>query len=165
MPRYVIDTNVPIVANGKDKTIVRECRQAAVELLQRAMKSGTIFLDRAGEIQAEYRRYLSPNGQPGTGDRFYFEVIRSRPKIIVRVDIEKRADGEFENLPQAIIDAGFDPSDRKFVAVARKAKATVYNAVDSDWVEKRAVIETNGIVIVFLCGCDPTQWRSYTKRH
>jgi hypothetical protein len=159
MCRYVIDTNVPIVANGRDETVQVDCRLAAVELLIKAVESGKVFLDSAGEIQEEYRRYLDPRGQPGVGDRFYLAVINSHPDKVARVDVRKRADGEFEDLPQAIIDAGFDTSDRKFAAVARKANARVHNAVDSDWVEKRAVIEANGIEIVFLCGCDPAQWR------
>ena len=158
MPRYVIDTNVPIVANGSDVAVVVDCRIAAVELLELAMRKGIIFLDRAGEIQEEYRRHLNPRGQPGVGDRFYLEVINSNPRKVVRVDIGKRADGEDEDLPQAIIDAGFDRSDRKFAAVAMKAKAKVHNAVDADWVEKRAVIEASGIPVVFLCGCDPALW-------
>ena len=159
MPRYVIDTNVPIVANGKDGAISIDCRLAAVKLLQKAIENGRIILDNAGEIQEEYRRHLDSRGQPGVGDRFYMEVINSHPDKVTRVDVKKRADGEFEDLPQAIIDADFDPSDRKFAAVARKANAKVYNAVDSDWIEKRAIIEANGIIIVFLCGCDPEQWR------
>lgn len=158
MPRYVIDTNVPIVANGTDKTVILDCRLAAVQLLLKAMKVGTIFLDSAGEIQKEYHRRLNPRGQPGVGDRFYLAVINSQPGKVERVNVEKRADGEFEDVPQSIIDAGFDPSDRKFVAVAKKAQAKIYNAVDSDWVKDRAVIEANGIEIVFICGCDPAQW-------
>jgi hypothetical protein len=159
MPRYVIDTNVPIVANGQDETIRVDCRIAAVELLQTAVKTGKIFVDSAGEIQEEYRRHLNPRGQPGVGDRFYLEVLNCNPQKVERVEVLKRADGEYEDLPQPIIEAGFDQSDRKFAAVAKKAGARVHNAVDSDWVEKRAIIEANGIEIVFLCGCDPAQWR------
>lgn len=160
MARYVIDTNVPIVANGQDATIRPECRSAAVKLLIKATQSGKIFLDIAGEIQAEYRKHLNSRGQPGVGDRFYLEIINSHPRKVVRVCIPKRADGEFADLPQAVIDSGFDPSDRKFAALARRSKAKVHNAVDSDWVEKRAVLEANGIEIVFLCGCDPAQWQT-----
>jgi len=158
MPKYVIDTNVPIVANGKDGAIRLDCRLEAVRLLQEAIKFGTIFLDNGGEIEDEYRNHLNPRGQPGVGDRFYLEVINSSPNIVARVDIAKRDDGEYCDLPQAIIDVGFDPSDRKFAAVAIKSGAKVYNAVDSDWVEKRAVIEGSGIEIEFLCGCDLNQW-------
>lgn len=158
MSRYVIDTNVPIVANGTDSSVKIDCRISAVELLQKAISQGTIYLDSGGEIQEEYRRHLNPAGEPGVGDRFFLEVINSHPSKVSRVEVGKRADGEFVDLPQAIIDSGFDPSDRKFAAVAKKAAAPVYNAVDSDWVEQRSVIEANGIEIVFLCGHDKTRW-------
>ncbi|UPH71732.1 hypothetical protein LGT41_0002625 [Abyssibius alkaniclasticus] len=160
MPKYVIDTNVPIVANGDDVGISATCRLAAVELLLNAIENGKVFLDSEGAIQAEYRRYLQPRGQPGVGDRFYLEVINSHPDKVVRLDLPKRPDGEYQDLPQPIIDSGFDPSDRVFAALASKARTGVYNAVDSDWLEKRAVIEANGIPINFLCGCDPALWRT-----
>lgn len=159
MPKYVIDTNVAIVANGKEEDITIECRLAAVELLLKAVNNGVIFLDSGGEIQEEYRTYLSPKGAPGVGDRFYQEVLNSHPDRIARIDLPKRADGQHKDLPQPIIDAGFDPSDRVFAAVAKKARATVYNAVDTDWLHHRRVIEENGIKVIFLCGCDSTKWR------
>lgn len=159
MTRYVIDTNVPIVANGNDESVRPECRIAAVELLLKAIKNGMIYLDTSGEIQTEYRTHLNPRGQPGVGDRFYREVINSHPMKVSRVDVSKRADGEYVDVPQAIVDAGFDPSDRKFVAVALKSNASVYNAVDSDWVNHQILLNGNGVEIIFLCGRDPTQWR------
>lgn len=159
MPRYVIDTNVAIVANGKDENIRISCRRSAVELLVKAIKSGTIYVDSDGEIQAEYRHHLNPKGQPGVGDRFYLEVINSHPRRVRRVNIEKLPNGEYKDLPQAIIDAGFDPSDRKFAAVAIRASAPVYNAIDSDWLEQIEVIEANGITVKFVCGCNPDEWR------
>lgn len=159
MPRYVIDTNVAIVANGGDESVRISCRTSAIELLVKAVNSGTICVDSGGEIQAEYRHHLNPKGQPGVGDRFYLEVLNSHPKRVQRVDIEKLPSGEYKDLPQAVVDSGFDPSDRKFAAVARKASAPVYNAIDSDWVEKREVIEASGIIIKFVCGCNPNEWR------
>lgn len=158
MIRYVIDTNVPIVANGKDESVRLDCRIAAVELLRDAIENGMIYLDIDGEIQTEYRTYLNPKGQPGVGDLFYREVINSHPKRVSRVDVSKRADGEYVDVPQEIVDAGFDPSDRKFVAVALKSNAIVHNAVDSDWVDDRILLEGSGVKIIFLCGCDPKQW-------
>jgi hypothetical protein len=76
MSRCVVDTNVPIVANGSaDPNDARPpsvaCRIAAVTFLQELVKAGTVLLDLEGLIQEEYRRYLSPRGQPGVGDRFY----------------------------------------------------------------------------------------------
>ena len=55
------------------------CRLAAVEFLQEVLVRGCVVLDLAGEIEAEYHRYLSPRGQPGVGDRFYLEVLNSAP--------------------------------------------------------------------------------------
>lgn len=158
MSRFVIDTNVPIVANGREESVKIDCRIAAIQTLQNALASGRIFLDSEGAIQDEYRRYLSPSGQPGVGDMFYREVLNSHPDRVVRVDIARRPDGEYEDLPQAIIDVNFDPSDRKFAAVAVRANAKVCNAIDSDWLEQREVIEANGIEIIFVCGCDPNEW-------
>lgn len=159
MPKYVIDTNVAIVANGAEDDVTIECRLAAVQLLVKAVENGVIFLDSGREIQEQYRTYLSPKGAPGVGDRFYREVLNSHPDRIARIDLPKRADGQFQDLPQPIIDAGFDPSDRVFAAVAIKARATVYNAVDTDWLLHQGVIEANGIKVTFLCGCDSTKWR------
>ena len=160
MSRFVVDTNVAIVANGDDEEIALHCRFAAIELLMTVLRKGVIYLDSAGEIQDEYRRYLNPKGQPGVGDRFYLEILNSHPRKVARVDVRRGQNGEYDDLPQAIIDAGFDPSDRKFAVVALRANAPVYNAVDTDCLEKKTTLEENGVNIVFLCGCDPAGWRN-----
>ena len=163
MTRCVVDTNVPIVANGRpDPKDARppsvDCRVAAIVFLQNILKSGRILVDLAGEIQGEYRRYLNARGQPGVGDRFYLEVLRSEPQRIERIELPRRADGEYVDLPQALIDAEFDPSDRKFAALARRENVPVANATDSDWLNHRSTLEANGIAVNFLCGCDRRVW-------
>lgn len=165
MSRYVVDTNVPIVANGrpdpKDKNPPSlDCRIAAVKFLQCLLSSGTVLVDLAGEIQAEYRTYFCPNGQPGVGDRFYREVLNSAPHRIERIELPKRDDGEYADLPQALIGANFDPSDRKFAALAKREQVPVVNATDSDWLEHRARLDESAIHVKFLCGCDKTTWFS-----
>ena len=45
----------------------------------------------------------------------------------------------------------FDPSDRKFLAVAVVAKAVVLNATDSDWEEHAPLMEDLGVVVNQLC--------------
>lgn len=159
MPKYVIDTNVAIVANGDSERVTIDCRLAAVQLLQDAVDKGMIFVDSAGAIQDEYRRHLNPRGEPGIGDRFYLEVINSDPKRVARIDVEKDVDGHYIDLPPDIVESTFDHGDRVFAAVAKKSKAKVYNSVDTDWVEHQALIESCGIPIVFLCGADPAEWR------
>ena len=164
MIRCTVDTNVPIVANGRSspneegKSPSVNCRLAAVTFLQLLLKSGTILLDFDGNIQAEYRTYLNPSGQPGVGDRFYREVLNSAPHLVDRVELPKRADGEYVDLPQPLIDARFDPSDRKFAALAKREKVPVFNATDGDWVDHHATLEANGVIVDFLCGCDKAKW-------
>ncbi|MER8443119.1 hypothetical protein NKH52_07940 [Mesorhizobium sp. M1066] len=163
MSRHVVDTNVPIVANGRpspndNQMPSVDCRIAAVVFLQKLLKSGKVLVDLAGEIQTEYRNHLNARGQPGVGDRFYQEVLNSAPQRIERIELSKRDDGEYADLPQAVIDANFDISDRKFAALARRENVAVANAVDSDWLNHRATLEGNGISLMFVCGCDRTKW-------
>ena len=161
--KYTVDTNVPIIANGhsdpdSEQFATIECQLASVQFLRRALTAGKIVLDLEGEVIAEYRRYLRPSGQPGVGDQFYLAVINSHPDRIIRVALEKRLDGQFADCPQRLIDSNFDPSDRKFAAIACNASAVVVNATDSDWVNHRDVISECGITVDNICGCDTAQW-------
>lgn len=163
MSRCVVDTNVPIVANGRPapkdpRPPSVDCRRSAVTFLMDLLSNSTVLLDLEGAIQAEYRHHLNPHGQPGVGDRFYQVVLHSAPDHIERVELPKRADGEYADLPQALIDAGFDPSDRKFAALAKRENVPVYNATDSDWLDHAASMVAEGIVVEQLCGCDKAGW-------
>lgn len=164
MIRCTVDTNVPIVANGRSvrrgagKIPSVECRTSAVRFLTSILKSGKILLDLDSAIQSEYRKHLNPRGQPGVGDRFYQAVLHSAPRLIERVDLPKRADGEYVDLPRALIKAKFDRSDRKFAALAKREQVRVVNAIDSDWLQHLATLEANGIAVKFICGCDKTTW-------
>ncbi len=165
--RVVVDTNVPVVANYDqmsppssrgDRIPTISCQLKAIQALLEAIEKHCILLDIDGSIQDEYRRQLNPRGQPGVGDRFYLEVINSAPGRIERVELPRRGDGEYENLPQSLIDCGFDRSDRKFAALAKQENAVVLNAVDSDWVEKALILEIENISVNNLCGCDLRDW-------
>lgn len=116
-------------------------------------------MDTAGEMQQEYRTYLNPSGEPGVGDRFYQSILQ-RAKNIEWVDLNQDAAGEYIDLPAEIVDAGFDPSDRKFAAMSVKEDVPVVNATDSDWANDKELLESNGVQIRFLCGCDPAAWFS-----
>lgn len=163
MSRCVVDTNVAIVANGEPNPADQRqpsiyCRKMAVTFLSELVKNGTILLDVEGAIQTEYRRYLNPRGAPGVGDRFYQEVLRSSPTLVERVSLPQRPDGEYAHLPQALIDVGFDPSDRKFAALANMEGVPMHHAVDSDWIEHSVTLAAEGIQVDSLCGCDSTLW-------
>lgn len=162
MTRWTIDTNVPVVANGRGtggRPVAPACREDAVRFLMRVVLDDgeRVVLDAEGAIQAEYRKHLHPSGQPGVGDRFYQAVLQDWNRH-ERVDLPKRDNDEYADLPQAVIDAGFDRDDRKFAALARREGIPVVNAVDRDWLEHLAVLANNGIHVRFLCGCDDARW-------
>lgn len=162
--RCTVDTNVPIVANGRPDPTDRspppsiDCRLKAVARLRELLARGTILLDIAGEIQKEYRRYLSPSGQPGVGDLFYLAILNSAPGRVGRVDLPQFPSGEYQDFPTDPALARFDRSDRKFAALSRRERVPVVTATDSDWIEHRSALEANGVQIDFVCGCDPGRW-------
>lgn len=161
--RWVVDTNVPIVANGRpiEQETQRPsaaCRLAAVDFLDNLLAKGHVLLDEAGEIQAEYLRHMCPRGQPGVGDRFLQEVLNSHPHRVSRLHLPRGADGEFQHLPRQLAASGFDPADRKFAALAVAGTAQIANATDSDWVNHAATLARGGINVKNLCGCDITRW-------
>jgi hypothetical protein len=158
MKRRVVDTNVGIVANGRDTNATPACRLAALEALASIVDQGSIVVDTAGEMQEEYRKYFSPSGQPGVGDRFFQMVLMSFAGRVERVELEKRADGAFVDFPADGDLAGFDFADRKFAAAARKLNVPVLNAVDSDWLDCYEALVRNGIAVDFVCGLDSTVW-------
>ena len=163
MSRFIVDTNVPIVANGRpDANGSRlpsvEARLHAICFLKKVLANGRILLDKEGDIQAEYHRHLNPRGQPGVGDLFYLTVLQSAPRRTERHSLPKRSDGEYSDLPQEVIDAGFDPSDRKFAALAKQQSTPVANATDTDWLHHRPLLRRFGITIHFVCGTDRNKW-------
>jgi hypothetical protein len=129
-----------------------------VQFLLTLANDGRLVLDQAGEMQAEYRRHLNPAGQPGVGDRFFQIVLHSAPNLVERVHLPRREDGEYTALPQPLIDTGFDPSDRKFAALARQEGIPVYNSTDSDWIEAATILAAEGIDVRHLCGHETTDW-------
>ena len=159
-----MDTNVPIVANGRPdpsnggRRPAPTCRLAAIDFLEETLTSRRVLLDLAGEIQAEYRRYLNPRGQPGVGDRFYLQILISAPRHVERIDLPKNERGAYVDFPDDSALNGFDHDDRKFAALARRASAPVANATDSDWLNHRAALARHGIRVRFVCGSDNREW-------
>lgn len=163
MSRWVIDTNVPIVANGRadpenGNSPTIDCRLATVAFLLKVVRRGKILLDLEGQIQEEYRRHLNSRGQPGVGDRFYQVVLNSAPSLVERFNLSRLPDGEYSDMPTSLVAAGFDPSDRKFVALAHSQNAPVVNATDSDWIEHADLLAAEDIRVRNLCGCNVASW-------
>lgn len=157
MTAFVVDTNVPVVANGKSAQADPECVIACIEALSVIREHGVLILDDALLILREYMRNLSMSGQPGAGDFFmkWVWTIQAHPGYCEQVTITQHP-GDPTNFVEFPHDAdltGFDRSDRKFVAVALASGNTpeVLNAVDTDWADFSAALTRNGVRLRFLC--------------
>lgn len=152
MPLVVVDTNVAIVANGNEATHADlNCQLACVERLESLVSCGTVAVDEGRLIEKEYSRYFCRSGRPGVGDVFFkflmdFQYCMQR---VHRVPISPSDDDSrgFEELPENT----FDPSDRKFLAVAVVSGATVLNATDNDWHEQQELMNDLGVEVDQLC--------------
>jgi hypothetical protein len=148
-----IDTNVPIIANGSE-SVPTACILACILRLRQVRSKQRVLLDTLGLILAEYRRHLSPRGQPGLGDAFFKWLWdnQANPQVCSQVEITPM-DGSFLEFPPDPNLSAFDPSDRKFVAVilASSACAPLLNATDTDWWLFREALGRHGVKIEFLC--------------
>jgi hypothetical protein len=116
-----------------------------------------LVLDDGWRIIGEYRNKLSPTGQPGLGDRFLKWVLTNwaSPERCERVTITPKPgdDSDFQEFPSAPGLETFDPSDRKFVAVAHAhtERPPILQGVDSKWWGWKEVLASAGIPVKFLC--------------
>jgi len=159
---YLIDTNVAVTANGKSDAGAA-CVTAAVERLERLKATEILILDDAFHILNEYDRNLHSAGQPGPGDAFYLWALRNRnnPRHSEQVTLILADDGSFAAFPSDPDLASFDPSDRKFVAVAltHPERPSIVNATDTDWHKDQLALARNGVRIEFLCPEEMTRPR------
>lgn len=148
---YVVDTNVAIAANARDTHADLACQKECVSALRSLVEGEVVAIDDDQLIIDEYRRHLRHSGTPGVGDMFFKHVFDNQyqPNRVRRVPISQVEDDErgFEELPPN----AFDRSDRKFLAVAVVANATVVNATDSDWNENAALMSSLGVEVQQLC--------------
>ena len=151
MTTFVVDTNVAIVANGRNTHADEQCRRGCERMLQSVVAGEIVAIDDSGSILTEYAKYLREFRQPGTGSAFFKHVFDSQfdPTRVRRVPLTPSEDHRrsFDELPPNT----FDPSDRKFLAVAVVARAVVLNATDSDWNEHQALTDGLGVEVCQLC--------------
>lgn len=151
MPVFVVDTNVAISANGRNTHADVQCQRRCVREIRFLVKNGIVAVDDGGLLIREYSEHLSFSGSPGVGDVFFKHLLDCwcQDDLVRRVTVTRSDDDQkgFEELPENT----FDPSDRKFLAVAVVANAAVLNAVDSDWSEHKTLMEDLGVNVEELC--------------
>ena len=148
---FAVDTNVAMAANGRKTHADEQCQLACVQELQSLVARETVAIDDRWLVLDEYKKHLSFSGMPGVGDMFFKHVFNNQHqnKYVRKVAVTPSEDSRrgFEGLPKNT----FDPSDRKFLAVAVAADAIVLNATDSDWDEQKPLMDELGVEVRQLC--------------
>ncbi len=153
----IVDTNVLVVANGRDTPQASsECVKNCITQLRAIQNHQFILvLDNRFLIIKEYRKNASDSGQPGLGDKFlkWLLINLANPRCCQQVPITPMGENNFQEFPQDESLSGFDPSDRKFVAVslAHPEHPPICNAVDSDWRNFKEPLAKFGVRVDFLC--------------
>jgi len=152
----VIDTNVLIVANYRESPQASpKCVISCIKWLDRCKKSGVLVIDNNRLIIREYEKKVNPSGQPGVGDAFLKWILtnQSNPKHCEQVQITQIAEHKFAEFPKSKSLEKFDPSDRKFIAVAlsHQQKPIIAIAIDRGWNRHQKQLSVYDIQIEFLC--------------
>jgi hypothetical protein len=158
--KIFIDSNVPKTSNRTDTPQAGlDCVSACVELIKNLVddkKASVLVIDDGWRILNEYKGQLRSSGQRDVGGAFLKWALTNwaNPERCERVTITP-TEGErgFYEFPDAPGLAGFDPSDRKFVAVAlaHPEHPPIANATDSDWWHYRRPLAECGVTVDFLC--------------
>ena len=144
---FVVDTNVAVVANGRDwLDRAPGCVQACIQIVREITADGCIAVDDLWLILREYKNNLNESGEPGVGDQFLKWVLTNTftPRCCL---VTMR---EFPDHPEL---STFDPSDRKFVqvALAHNELPPILQATDTKWRQFEALLRQHRIDVRFLC--------------
>ncbi len=161
MMKVIVDTNVPLVANGRADQASEDCVETCIDELMKITQGDIkLVLDDQRRIISEYRNKLNPVGFPGVGDAFlkWAEINWANPQQCDLVSITPVDDSEtnFQEFPPDPALADFDEDDRKFIAVAlaHAEKPPILQAVDSAWWSFRDVLHQHGVTVDFICEDD-----------
>ena len=152
----IVDTNVAVVANGQSPQASPNCIDTCINRVERIIRGEEkLVLDNRWIILSEYMRNLRSSGEPGAGDRFLLWLLRNKDTQCDLVSITPidGSENAFEEFPDDPALDGFDPADRKFIAVAcaHSERPPILQAVDSKWLNFRDAFPENGITVEFIC--------------
>lgn len=153
----IVDTNVPIVADGQSAGVCAKCRIATIDFLELLFHKGTLIIDLEGAVEEEYRKNLR-GFFPGVGSRLLQHFFINSAHRVRRVSIGPDSNGKFAGITFAGTLKNFDLSDRKFAALSVVTSAPVCVSVDSDWAISKDALAAAGVKIDFLCGENQTDW-------
>lgn len=154
----VIDTNVLLVANDQHPDVSVDCVTACVQRLQAIQQAGVVVIDDGFRILGEYQQKTNPKLPKGVGDVFLKWLLREAGNAsrVAQVALTEKTTDCFAEFPDPALESQFDPSDRKFAAVANahSDKPSIWQATDSKWLDWWPALRARDIAVDFLCQDD-----------
>jgi hypothetical protein len=154
----IVDTNVILVANEQHPDVTEQCVVACARRLERIMIAGRIVIDDGYLILKEYQNKTTPQMGKRPGDAFVKWLLRNNANAerCQQVKLVEHAERGFESFPDDERLMSFDPSDRKFVAVAiaHPNHPPIAQAADSKWLGWSSALEDHGVSLDLVCPAD-----------
>lgn len=163
--KYVVDTNVPLVANllvrpAAQPEFPEDCQMKCADLITQIIREGTceegcVVIDAANKVLGEYGNKLSQDRrEPGIGNKFLHWVSDHQydQNKVCRVPLTKN-NSSYQEFPHGPALAGFHKKDHKFVALANACNKTpvILQSTDRKWWKYKTALEQSGIKVRFLC--------------
>ncbi len=153
MTEVIVDTNVPLTADGNHMS--NTCQSCCAEFVQSVIQGRhQVVLDDQWHILNEYQNKMLCT-QNSFSHQFLKYILNNQKNTnrVKQVPITSVGADDFDEFPEALHSIGFDPSDRKFVAVAvsNKGKSPIVQAADSKWVGWEDNLKKEKIKVRFLC--------------
>jgi hypothetical protein len=167
MSAVVIDTNVLLVADGQGEHMSDACRIECEARLKAVQAGEQTVLDDGWFILGEYHHKLYPNRSPTSGSAFIKWLLQRQgmPQHVSWVSItptnaERTTFAEFP--PDPVLEAAFDPADRKFVTAAyvHEERPPILESADSKWLGWETDLAAHGIQLEILCRCELEEIRN-----
>ena len=158
MPAIVIDSNVLLVADGKHPEASEACRARCIQRLEEIRAAWSVVLDEQHLLLNEYQHRLAPGEERGPGSDFVDWLLHHQgdARHVQWVRLNVLAENSYAEFPDEVLSEVFDPSDRKFVAVANAhpLKPAILQASDCKWLDWWPQLAANGIQVEFVCPGD-----------
>lgn len=161
-PVYIMDTNVAKIADFDDSPQASpECQQACVQFVEDIIRydKHRLLIDAKWLIMTEYRNVIKKKG--GIGEQLIRWVSKHMgdENLCMMLNITPQ-NGTFTEYPDDTRLIGFDPSDKKWIALARAymhhhphhPAPPIAQAGDIiKWRDFESVFGEYGIIILWMC--------------
>lgn len=154
--KVIVDANVPAKASTPPNLCVSDeliVQRKCIEYIERLINGNDeLVLDLDYEIVNEYRNNVDASSNIG---RLFFRWLYQyigKMDLSNNLKLEKNEEGEYMGFPLDEDTKGFDPNDRKYIALANlhPQKPPIVEGTDGKWFGYVSAFRKYGIKIVFL---------------